>query len=54
MKELGNSCELVAFERRGHAFFNYGNDKNKPYTETVRAAEKFLSTLGYLKGGPTI
>ncbi|MFX1338121.1 MAG: alpha/beta hydrolase [Promethearchaeota archaeon] len=54
MKDLGNSCELVAFERKGHAFFNYGNYKNKPYTETVREADKFLSTLGYLKGEPTI
>jgi acetyl esterase len=54
MKELGNSCELVAFERNGHAFFNYGNYKNKPYKETIRSADKFLSALGYLKEEPLI
>lgn len=54
MQELGNICELVAFERKGHAFFNYGTYKNKPYNETVRATDKFLCTLGYLKGEPTI
>ena len=54
MQELGDMCELVAFERKGHAFFNFGAYKNKPYTETVRAADKFLSALGYLKGEPTI
>jgi acetyl esterase len=54
MQELGNTCELVAFERKGHAFFNYGTYKNRPYTETVRATDKFLCSLGYLKGEPTI
>lgn len=54
VKKLGNVCELVSFERKGHAFFNYGAYKNKPYNETVRATDKFLYTLGYLKGEPTI
>ncbi len=54
VKEMGNFCELVAFERKGHAFFNYGVYKNKPYYETVRATDKFLSVLGYLKSEPVI
>ena len=54
MKELGNSCELIAFERKGHAFFNFGTYKNKPYNVTVRAADRFLYNLGYLKGEPKI
>ena len=54
VKKLGNVCELVSFERKGHAFFNFGAYKNKPYNETVRATDKFLFTLGFLKGEPTI
>jgi len=55
MKEAGNICQLVPFEGKGHGFFNYGRDEdNKSFQETVRAADKFLSSLGYLKGEPTI
>lgn len=54
VKKLGNVCELVSFERKGHGFFNFGAYKNKPYDETVRATDKFLSTLGFLKGEPII
>jgi acetyl esterase/lipase len=53
-KNLGNHCELVSFERKGHAFFNFGMYKNRPFNETLRATDKFLSTLRYLKGEPTI
>jgi len=54
MKELGIRCELVSFEGKGHAFFNYGRDKNIPYKETVRAADKFLLSLDLLNGKSTI
>jgi len=48
MKEAGNVCELVPFEGKGHGFFNYGRHGNQPYEETLRAADQFLSSLGYL------
>jgi len=55
MKEAGNICQLVPFEGKGHGFFNYGRDEdNKSFKETVRAADKFLTSLGYLKGEPTL
>ena len=52
--KLGNRCEVLTWEGVGHAFFNYGRDGNRPYVETVRAADRFLASLGYLTGGPTI
>jgi acetyl esterase/lipase len=54
MHEAGNRCELVGFENKGHAFFNYGRDENKPYEETVRAMDVFLASLGFLAGPPAI
>jgi len=53
MKKFGNRCELVPFEGKGHGFFNYARDR-QAYTETVRAADKFLASLGHLQGPPTI
>ncbi len=51
MKEAGNVCQLVPFEGKGHGFFNYGRDKdNSSFKQTVRAADEFLTSLGYLKG----
>jgi len=50
MKEAGNICELMPFEGKGHGFFNYGRDKdNSSFKQTVRAADEFLTSLGYLK-----
>ncbi len=50
MKETGNVCELMPFEGKGHGFFNYGRDKdNSSFKQTIRAADEFLTSLGYLK-----
>ncbi len=54
MKKLGNRCELLTWEGLPHAFFNYGHYANKPFKETLREADKFLMSLGYLSGEPTI
>ncbi|MFX1457165.1 MAG: alpha/beta hydrolase [Promethearchaeota archaeon] len=54
MKKLDNRCELVLFENKNHAFFNYGFYKNEPYKETLHLTDKFLVSLGFLKGEPTI
>lgn len=53
-KEAGNRCEILTWEGLSHGFFNYGRFDNKPYAETVRAADEFLESLGYLQGHPTI
>ena len=53
-RDVGNRCELLTWEGLPHGFFNYGRFDNKPYAETVRAADEFLESLGYLGGNPTI
>ena len=50
MKKLGNVCTIVPFDGMEHGFFNYGRHDNKPFVETVRAADRFLVSLGFLKG----
>jgi acetyl esterase/lipase len=54
MKAEGNRCELLTWDGLPHGFFNYGRYAGKPFLETMRAADKFLASLGYLEGEPTI
>lgn len=54
MKDLGNRCELIGFDGENHGFFNYGRKENKPYTATVRKADEFLTSLGYLTASPSL
>ena len=49
-KELGNKAELFTAEKQPHGFFN-----KSPWQErTLKRADEFLVSLGYLKGEPTI
>lgn len=49
-KELGHRAELFTAERQPHGFFN-----RSPWREkTLRRADEFLVSLGYLQGKPTI
>ncbi|MCX8036418.1 MAG: alpha/beta hydrolase [Candidatus Sumerlaeia bacterium] len=49
-KELGNRVELFVAEGMPHGFFN-----KSPWTEvTLKQADLFLVSLGYLTGEPTI
>jgi len=50
MLAAGNRCELVGFDDQDHGFFNYNPAGNKYYDATLRQAEDFLASLGYLKG----
>jgi acetyl esterase/lipase len=54
MKAEGNRCELQTWDGLPHGFFNWGRYHNKPFVETMRAADEFLASLGYLDGEPTI
>ena len=54
MKASGNRCELVSFEGQGHGFFNFGRGGGTAYYKTVLAADEFLTSLGLLKGKPTL
>jgi acetyl esterase/lipase len=52
--EKGNRCELLTWEGVGHGFFNLGRNKNVEFVATLKAADKFLASLGYLEGEPTV
>lgn len=54
MRAAGNHAKLLVFEGKSHGFFNYGRDGNRPYYETVVAMDKFLASLGWLTGPPTL
>jgi hypothetical protein len=54
MKAAGNRCELVGFEDQGHGFFNYGRGDNRLFRETLKQADQFLASLGYLSGPPQV
>lgn len=54
MKQVGIRCETMVFQGKPHGFFNYGKDGNRPYYETVVATDKFLSSLGWIAGPPTL
>jgi acetyl esterase/lipase len=54
MREKGNRCELASFKDKPHGFFNYGKFGNEPFSESMLATDKFLSSLGWIKGKPTI
>lgn len=53
MRKAGVECEVMIFDRMPHGFFNYGKYDNKPYYETLLAADRFLAKLGWLEGEPT-
>jgi acetyl esterase/lipase len=52
MSKAGNRCELAAYAGKGHGFFNYRN--GQPFYDTMYEADKFLASIGYLEGPPTL
>lgn len=50
-RKLGNRCEVIGYEGAGHGFFNPQRDEGKGYRETLLAADRFLTDLGYLRSG---
>ena len=55
MKAVGARCDNHIYEGQGHGFFNSGRSKSPNYYyKTVHAMDKFLASLGWLKGEPTI
>ena len=53
MAEARNRCELVGYDGRPHGFFNYTRSR-AAYTSTVWHMDRFLASLGYLEGEPTV
>jgi acetyl esterase/lipase len=54
MQKARNICEFLPFEGMEHGFFNFGLHGNRPFTETLRAVDRFFISLGWLSGEPTI
>jgi acetyl esterase len=50
----GERCELHVYPGEEHGFFNSRNQDGKYYALTVRAADEFLRSLGWLEGSPTL
>ena len=52
MVDKGLRCDLYLSKDQGHGFFNFKNKEN--YTKTVIEMDRFLESLGYLEGKPTL
>lgn len=52
MEEKGIRCDLQLYPDQPHGFFNYKNKDN--YRDTVIKMDRFLTSLGYLQGEPTL
>ena len=54
MNEAGTRCDVWTYTDQKHAFFNYCDGRNPCFNATVYEADKFLASLGYLDGEPTV
>ncbi len=54
MEAVGCRCDLFLYDGAGHGFFNNYKHDGRFYVETVRETDRFLSSLGYLRGKPKI
>lgn len=54
MQDAGARCDLWLYKDQKHAFFNYQDGNNPYYNATVYEADRFLNSLGYLDGEPTL
>jgi acetyl esterase len=52
-RNLRSRCELFGYEGAEHGFFNPQNDGGKWYRETLFEADRFLTTIGFLRKSPT-
>ena len=50
MKKAGVRCDAHIYPKAGHGFFN----KEPFFTPTMIEADKFLASLGWIKGEPTL
>lgn len=49
MQQVGSRCDLYLFEGQGHGFFNYKESDNTYYLATLKKADAFLKSLGFIK-----
>ena len=51
MEKVGSRCDLHLYEGEGHGFFKF---KQEYYKKTVFEMDKFLISIGFLSGKPTL
>ena len=54
MQKAGVRCENRIYDGRAHSFFNYKDGKNADYYATAIDTDKFLASLGWLEGPPSL
>ena len=54
IERIGGRCDLHLYPGQEHGFFNYGRGDNTHYRLTLIETDKFLTSLGYLSGPPTL
>jgi acetyl esterase/lipase len=54
MKNVGARCEVHVYPGAGHGFFNNDTAQSAWFTRTLVEADRFLISLGWLKGEPTL
>jgi acetyl esterase/lipase len=54
MTKAGNRCELDGADGQAHGYFNFGRGDNHYAFATLTAADRFLASLGWLQGEPTV
>ena len=54
IEKIGGRCDLHLYDGQAHGFFNYGRDGDTHYRLTLIATDKFLTSLGWLTGPPTL
>lgn len=53
MEKSGVRCEALFYEGQGHGFFN-ASKNGEFYEQTLLATDRFLTSLGWLQGEPTL
>ena len=58
MRDIGSRSELHLYEGQAHGFFNHPEFKPSAppvyFYQTMRETDRFLASLGYLSGEPTL
>ncbi len=54
IEQTGSRCELHVYKGQEHGFFNYGRNDNRYYELTLIETDKFLTSLGWITGPPTL
>jgi len=54
MTAAGVRCDLHLYEGEPHGFFNASRSDGKYYRLTLLEADRFLGSLGWLQGKPTL